>query len=185
MMNDKLYREVEESLSEEKTGRKKRPGVRVWQNKQKKSGSQFDPFAVLVFLYVIFSVSCLLWFGWKYYALKHEVARLSEIIATLYEEKAAEPLLESSDQKESVNNPLPGGQTEPGRVDTSADSSLPARSVMYTVKAGDSWWTISENHYGVGDYYKKLAAYNKMNNQPPYKGLVVELPPVEVLGTFQ
>ncbi|TEB14472.1 LysM domain/BON superfamily protein [Pelotomaculum sp. FP] len=52
---------------------------------------------------------------------------------------------------------------------------------MYTVQDGDNWWEISERAYGVGPYYLKLTAYNKMSNQRLYRGLVVEIPPKRYL----
>lgn len=185
MRSDQLNQDVETCLTKEEPGRKRRPGVRVWQQEKKKSRSRVDPFAMLVFLYLIFSVSCLLWFGWKYYTLKREVARLSAIVVTLFEEKATEPTVLLPEPKEPANNPLSGGPAVPEQADTAAAASpLPAKPTTYTVKAGDSWWKISQNSYGVGTYFSKLTAYNKMQNQRLYKGLVVEIPPREVLDTL-
>lgn len=187
-MDDRLYQDVEDELTQAATGRKKRPGVRVWQNEKKKLRSKVDPFVILVFLYVLFSISCLTWFGWKYYTLKREVARLSGIILTLYEDQAPEPTMSPPVQKEPANspNPLPGGQTVPEQTDEAAAASTRvAETIMYTVKEGDSWWKISEKYYGVGSYYLKLPVYNKLNNQSLYKGLTVEIPPKEVLDAMQ
>lgn len=183
-MNDKFYQDVEDGLTQAESGRKSRPGVRAWQQEKRKSRSKVDPFAMLVFLYLIFSVSCLLWFGWKYYTLKREVARLSEIVVTLFEEKAAGSTVNPTDPNDSANTPLSGGQAAPDRADTAAAPPLSENSTMYTVQDGDNWWDISEKAYGTGTYYLKLTAYNKMDNQRLYKGLVVELPPKEVLDTL-
>lgn len=177
MISDKICQDVEEGLLKAETRRKRRPGVRVWQQGKKKSRSKVDPFSMLVFFYLIFSVSCLLWFGWKYYTLKREVARLSEIIVTLFEEKATEPTINLPEQKEPANNSLSNG--------AATAAPLPAKPTLYTIKEGDSWWKISENFYGVGNYYIKLPSYNKINNQRLYKGLVVEIPPKEVLDALQ
>lgn len=186
LIDDKLYQEVEDDLAKAGSRRKKRPGVRVWQQGKKRLSSKVDPFATLVFIYLILSVACLLWFGWKYYVLKREVARLSEIVVNLFEEKAAAPTVYLPDQKEPANDSLPAATAIPDRPETAAAASpLPAKSTMYTVKEGDTWWKISQNNYGSGNYYLKLTAYNKMNNQPLYKGQVVEIPPKEVLDALQ
>lgn len=109
MITDNSYQNVwATSLTRVEARRKRRKGVRVWQrNNKKKSGWKIDTFVILVFLYLIFSVSCLLWFGWKYYTLRQEVNRLSEIIVTIFEDKAAEQTMTLPEQKEPANNPLP------------------------------------------------------------------------------
>ncbi len=156
----------------------KEPGMRSWrQGKNRRFRARVDPFAMLVLLCLLLSISCLFWFGWKYYTLSSEVARLSELVITHLEEKPTQPPVNLFNQIESDSKPAPN---EP---DT-AGAALTAKPTMYTVQDGDNWWTISEKFYGLGTYYPKLTVYNKMQNQRLYQGLAVEIPPKEILDAL-
>ena len=62
------------------------------------------------------------------------------------------------------------------------EASTPAtapkpEAASYTVKAGDSWWSIAASQLGDGTRYTELAAYN--NKKPTdtiYAGQVIKLP---------
>lgn len=177
MRSGKTVQDINAGQSKEENLLTGRTGM-VWQKERnRRSRARFDPFAMLVLLCLIISIACLLWFGWKYYTLKHEVARLSELVVTLMEEKSTQPPVNLSDQQEPANKSLPGAP----ETQTAASS---AKSTMYTIQDGDNWWEISEKFYGLGSYYPKLTVYNKMQNQRLYKGLVVEIPPREILDAL-
>ncbi len=59
-----------------------------------------------------------------------------------------------------------------------------AKDAVHTVAAGDSFWTISKKHYGLGRYSAALAEYNKSRIPKPDKikpGMKVIVPPLETL----
>lgn len=181
MATEMTVDKTEEGITQEAPRRKSRPGVRAWQQKNKKTRVKIDPFVLIVFIYLIFSLTCLFWFGWKYYTLKREVARLSEIMVTLYEERATAQPYNVMEQQEPAGAVQNGTQVMPDSTGTAPAASA-APSTMYTVQAGDTWWGISQAHYGSGSYYLKLASYNK--NRPLYSGTIIELPPQEVLDSL-
>lgn len=56
---------------------------------------------------------------------------------------------------------------------------------VHTVGAGESFWTISKKHYGMGRYSAALAEYNKARIPKPDKikpGMKVIIPPVQTLN---
>lgn len=56
-------------------------------------------------------------------------------------------------------------------------SQQPLTAVSYTVKAGDSWWSIAAAQLGDGSRYKELAAYNgKKPTDTIYAGQAIKLP---------
>lgn len=60
-----------------------------------------------------------------------------------------------------------------------------AQDEVHTVGAGDSYWTISKKHYGMGRYSSALAEYNKARIPNPDKikpGMKVIIPPVQTLN---
>ncbi len=59
-----------------------------------------------------------------------------------------------------------------------------AKDAAHTVAAGESFWSISKKHYGLGRYSAALAEYNQSRIPQPDKikpGMKVIVPPVETL----
>ena len=59
--------------------------------------------------------------------------------------------------------------------------------VLYTVKAGDSWWRIAANEMGSGSKYKELMTFNRVdaNNAMLHPGMEIKIPAKEILYTVQ
>lgn len=57
--------------------------------------------------------------------------------------------------------------------------------VLYTVKAGDSWWKIATENLGDGNRYKELLTFNGLssNNIKLYPGMEIKIPTKETLYT--
>ena len=63
-------------------------------------------------------------------------------------------------------------------------SEFGAKDAVHTVAAGESFWSISKKHYGLGRYSAALAEYNQSRIPQPDKikpGMKVIVPPVETL----
>lgn len=72
-----------------------------------------------------------------------------------------------------------GGNLIPGLTDTD-ENNLPENA--YTVKEGDTLWSISEDQYGSGFEWTKIAEANDIEN--PYsieEGQVISLPDIETV----
>ena len=92
-----------------------------------------------------------------------------------------------------------GNPTENRQVDNviafylkNSDTSEPVLSqdtpyVLYTVKAGDSWWRIAANEMGSGSKYKDLMTFNRVdpNNAMLHPGMEIKIPAKEILYTVQ
>ena len=63
--------------------------------------------------------------------------------------------------------------------------SADSQSTTYTVVPGDTWWDICERFYEDGTYYHRLIDYNKMKKEDLARGLVIQIPPKEVLNSIQ
>ena len=122
--------------------------------------------------------------------------------APLLEEPAQSPLLEEPAAEPAPLNDRVG---QPQRIPansrvqrTAAVESPPynergtnsratefgAKDAAHTVAAGESFWSISKKHYGLGRYSAALAEYNQSRIPQPDKikpGMKVIVPPVETL----
>lgn len=77
-----------------------------------------------------------------------------------------------------------GGSLIPGLNDTNEESTLPENA--YIVKEGDTLWSISEEKYGNGFEWTKIAEANEIKD--PYeieKGQVISLPEVETVASSE
>lgn len=72
-----------------------------------------------------------------------------------------------------------------GRAAGAPAGGFSADDEVHTVGAGESFWTISKKHYGMGRYSAALAEYNKARIPKPDKikpGMKVIVPPVQILN---
>lgn len=73
---------------------------------------------------------------------------------------------------------------EPAPYNEHGAAEFGAKDAVHTVAAGDSFWSISKRHYGLGRYSAALAEYNKSRISKPDKikpGMKVIVPPVQTL----
>ena len=78
-----------------------------------------------------------------------------------------------------MGSPLPGAYEQPKSVTPtpSADASTPAAGKSYTVKKGDTLWSIAQRTYGDGKQYKKIVSANPSIKGDQLKaGQVITLP---------
>lgn len=68
-------------------------------------------------------------------------------------------------------NPEPGPSPEPNPNPEPSD-----RPVFYTVKNGDSLWSIAQRFLGNGDRYREIMALNGLNDETIYPGQVLRIP---------
>lgn len=83
----------------------------------------------------------------------------------------------ATEDTESADPAPYNGRTEAG--------SFTADDEVHTVGAGESFWTISKKHYGMGRYSAALAEYNKARIAKPdmiKPGMKVIVPPVQILN---
>jgi 5'-nucleotidase len=82
---------------------------------------------------------------------------------------AAEPVADASDSVAPVTRSRPARRT--------SVSSASATKAKYTVKKGDSLWSIAEAKYGNGNKWKQIAAANpKINPNRVQAGQTITLP---------
>ena len=62
------------------------------------------------------------------------------------------------------------------RADPVIVDAQPSKGSKYTVKKGDTLWSISQRSYGDGKQYKKIAAANNIKNNQVNVGQVLTLP---------
>ena len=73
---------------------------------------------------------------------------------------------------------------EPAPYNEQGAAEFSAKDAIHTVVAGDSFWSISKKHYGLGRYSAALAEYNKSRIPKPDKikpGMKVIVPHVQTL----
>jgi 5'-nucleotidase len=89
---------------------------------------------------------------------------------------AAEPAADVSDSVAPVRRSRPAPAPAPAARKASA-SSANATKARYTIKKGDSLWSIAEAKYGDGHKWKRIAAANpKLNPNRVQAGQTITLP---------
>jgi nucleoid-associated protein YgaU len=99
----------------------------------------------------------------------------------VYDPPAAEPaadeaVADASDSVAPVRRSRPAPAAAPARK-ASASSSASATKARYTIKKGESLWSIAEAKYGDGHKWKRIAAANpKLNPNRVQAGQTITLP---------
>ncbi len=109
-------------------------------------------------------------------------------IATHIEEQDAEPAplnnRVGTPQRVPQSHINRTAAAEPAPYNEQGAAEFSAKDAIHTVAAGDSFWSISKKHYGLGRYSAALAAYNKSRIPQPDKikpGMKVIVPSVQTL----
>lgn len=94
-----------------------------------------------------------------------------------------DPAAATAETEQEATEPADAGEYNAPPAAGAAGFS--AQDEVHTVGAGDSFWTISKKHYGMGRYSSALAEYNKARIPNPDKikpGMKVIIPAVQTLN---
>lgn len=94
-----------------------------------------------------------------------------------------DPAAATAETEQEATEPADAGEYNAAPAAGAAGFS--AEDEVHTVGAGESFWTISKKHYGMGRYSSALAEYNKGRIPNPDKikpGMKVIIPPVQTLN---
>jgi len=94
-----------------------------------------------------------------------------------------DPAAATAETEQEATEPADAG--EYNAAPPAGAAGFSAEDEVHTVGAGDSYWTISKKHYGMGRYSSALAEYNKARIPNPDKikpGMKVIIPPVQTLN---